>query len=198
MPPKSSATTVTHGRYTIRAMQISGTWKSRAFLTIAPSGTGHVAEATGDTMEAVILAARNAVDARERGFREARRYDEWMDFHIPSPQEYAGVIGIAGLGKAQMQILEAHAMAGDEGLTATELARAGGYVDASSANLHYGKAGRLIAEAIGVDVPIFESTQQEGPTGVLAFWRPTPGDPDGIGRWVMYPELRAALELRGS
>ena len=190
MPPKSSPTVINHGRYTIRAMRMGDTCKARAFLKDARQGSGDVGEADADSIDAAIKAVRNKLDERDRAMRQGRRRDDYMKFDVPTADEYAIALRIVSLGEAQRRMLFAHAKAGDEGMNATELANAGGWPDFSSGNLHYGKAGRLMAESLGIRIPLYTARDDENPTAVLAFWRPTPEDPHSIGRWVMYPELR--------
>ena len=126
--------------------------------------------------------------------RKDRRYDAAMKFHVPSTEDYAAALPRTRFNAAQLAMLSAHADAGGRGLTATELARAAGYDRASSANLHYGKAGRLLAQSLAVDISPSNS-RVDLPTAVIGHWLETPGE-DSIGRWIMYPELVQAIKKR--
>lgn len=188
----SQVVTLNHGRYVIKAGPVAGQWKARAFLSGAKQGSGIVAEATGSSQEAVVESLRQQLEEKDRAFLKSRRYDEVTKFHVPSSGEYEIALAITSFHASQRAMLKAHAEAGRRGMTATELARAGGYSDFSSANMHYGKAGRLLAESLGVEVPP-SSSRDDLPTAVLATWIETPGE-ENIGLWIMYPELVEALK----
>ena len=188
------ASSVQHGRYTIKVMEINDEWRSAAYLTDAPRGTGCHAHASAPTREEAISAAAAILDEKDQELRANWRLDERTGFLVPTPQEYELALKATGLAEGQIRMLTANAVAGDAGLTASQLANAGGYADYSTANLLYGKAGRAMAERMGWKVPASRLRDgEDGPTTVLAAWRPTPEDPAQDGFWIMYPELREAL-----
>lgn len=186
MRKPSPTISVTHGRYTIRARSTADGWQARAFLTGARQGWGQQAEAFAPSQQAVLAEIQGLLDAMDRDRRDQRRHDGDMDFHVPGQAEYAAALAVAVFNKPQQAMLGAHAKAGKSGLTAAEIAAAGGYSDHSSGNLHYGKAGRSLAERLGIDVPLGRDGKPL-PTAVLGRWLPAES------RWVMYPELRKAL-----
>ncbi|WP_410219160.1 hypothetical protein [Paracoccus sp. (in: a-proteobacteria)] len=139
-----------------------------------------------------IIAA--ALDERDRELRAQWRLDERTGFLVPTTGECELAIQMASLGGSQLMMLKAHAAAGDAGMSALQLAQAGGYADFSSANMHHGKGGRKLAEQMHAKLP--ESQVRAGedvPTTAIATWLPTPGDPHNTGRWIMHPELREAV-----
>lgn len=188
----SGVTMLNHGKYVLKAGLISGQWTARAFLAGARQGSGIVAEAKDSSWEAAIEELRRQLDRRDQTLRQNRRYDETMRFHVPSSGEYEIALSITPLHANQLAMLKAHAETGERGMTATELAKAGGYSDYSSANMHYGKAGRMLAESLCIEIPPSNS-RDDLPTAVLASWIQTPGD-ESIGRWIMYPELVQAVK----
>ena len=187
-------TNVVHGKYTIRAMQMKGEWQARAYLTDAKQGAGEVASASAGSEQEVIDSIRRSLDARDQEFASARRLDERMGFHVPSQDEYSAALEVTSFSKPQVAMLKAHAAAGDDGMTATALAHAGGYPDHSTANAQYGNAGRRLSDALRVDPPRSSSRDEDLPTGLIGYWIAAKEYEDGMGRWVMYPELRRALE----
>jgi hypothetical protein len=187
------ATTVNFRQYTIKAMPVRDAWEARAFLSKAKQGSGIVAQASAPDEKQVLDEIRQKLDARDSDAKAARRFEESMNFHVPSEAEYAIALGIADLHKAQRDMLRAHARADEQLMTASELARSGGYSDFSTANLHYGKAGRLLADAMSIRVPQSGSRETDFPTGVIALWIPEKNTPGLEGRWKMHPELRSAI-----
>lgn len=188
------ASSVQHGRYTIKVMEINDEWRSAAYLTGAPSGAGCLAQSSAPTRDEAIAAAAEILDEKDQELRANWRLDERTGFLVPTTQEYELALKAAGLAEGQIRMLKANALAGEGGLTAPQLADAGGYADYSTANLLYGKAGRALAERMGWKVPASRLRDgEDGPTTVLAAWRPTPEDPAQEGFWIMYPELREAL-----
>jgi hypothetical protein len=187
---RSKAESIQHGRYTIRAMSVGNGWKAAAYLTAAMTkGGSWVAEEDGTSFDSVVQKIRVSLDARERSLHEARTPGPY--FAVPNEQEYMEGLSYARFTPAQVEMLKAHAKAGDDGLTAGQIGRAGGYADFSSANLHYGKAGRLLSEVLHLTIPISPGREEPMPTGILAWWdAPEEG---ANGRWIMYPQLRRAV-----
>lgn len=185
-------TQISYGKYIIKVGKLSNRWTARAFHHPPTSSRGIAAEAVGESSDQAVIAVKERLDAIAGAHRAARRYDERSGFDVPSAEEYAAALAHASLAAAQIAMLKAHAAAGEIGLAAGELAHAAGYTDYSSANVHYGKCGRLLAEVMNVRVPDSELHDNGVPTGVLAWEGAT--RPNGEFVWVMYPELRQAVE----
>lgn len=180
-----------YGRFRIRVGTLTNVWTARAFNAAASSARGTVHEATGKDADTAVEALKLLIDEAATTRRQGRRVDSTSSFAVPTAEEYREALAVLRLTPRQRRMLEAHAAAGDAGLTATELAEAAPYRDSSAANLHYGKCGGSIAEELGIAAP--EAASGDGPvlTGVLA----SAGPPreDGSFVWVMHPELREAL-----
>ena len=75
----------------------------------------------------------------------------------------------------------------DHTVTASEMARAMRYASYSSANLHYGKLGRKLAEALGFRLNMGQLPRRLHWAGQgLPHWL-----------WIMWPQVGAALEELG-
>jgi len=85
------------------------------------------------------------------------------------------------------RMLQAHYHAPDRTLTATQMAKAVGYPSFGSANLHYGKLGRIIGEALGW-TPLPDPI-----VGVLAEFE----KPKREWNWIMRSTVALALEQLG-
>ena len=94
--------------------------------------------------------------------------------------------------KRILDMLVAHAKSGDRGMTAGELAHAGGYKSFETTNALYGRFGREVAEALRIDLPQSMLREDTLATGVLAQGGETRDGEDNFV-WVMYPELRSAV-----
>ena len=191
---KGKAGSVVHGRHTIRVLEISGEWKARAFLTDAPKGKGFAAEGTAGTRDAAVAEVAGLLDERDRALRERRRLDEGSGYAVPATEEFERALITADPSAQERAMLTAHAGAGASGLTAGEIAAAGGYADLSSGNLLYGKLARRLAERIGAPIPPSRTRRGDDlPTLVIAAWHPVEQEAGSSGRWVMYPEMREAV-----
>lgn len=184
---------IDYGKFTLKAGQLSGVWTARAFLRTGPGGHGIAHQATGKDASAALDALRAQIDDEAARRRGQRRHDPATGFDVPTREDYADGLRGADLTDRQRVMLQAHAAAGDAGLTATELAEVAGYRNFNTANLHYGKAGRLMAEAMDVTAPESRLRDDLVQTGILAHG----GTPraDGEFVWVMHPELREALRV---
>ena len=181
------------GRYTIRAMALPTGWAATAHLQGGRPGTGPIDRVDGRTQDEVVGALHDRLADRARRLKAARRHDADMGFDVPSESEYREALGVVGLSRSQMAMLTAHAKAGDAGLSATDLSRAGGFRGYEAANMHYGKAGRTLAERLDITPPVSRIRGHDLWTGTLAAWHPTSDDPDIGGLWIMYPELCKAV-----
>lgn len=182
------------GPYDLAAGMVGGRALARAFLRGAPQGSGVVAEAEGPTREAALAALRDLLERRgAEAARNRRPFPGHPGSHVPNPQEFREALLRVRPDKAQWAMLRGHAAAGAAGMTAGELAAAGGYADFETANLRYGLLGQAVAEAIGMPIP--ESRARPGkavPTFALAFEGEARAGTDRWV-WVMHPELAEAL-----
>lgn len=192
-------TQIEHGRYEIVGALRHGKARAIAFF---PKGV-KVAEAPGETVQEAIDAVIATLEGVKAEWIGKRRMTD-HGFAVPLPEEYAEALQAIRMNDKERRMLATHAAAGEAGLTATQLARGGGYDTWSAANLTYGGLGKKVADVLGLEAP--GSLKRRGravQTGVLA-WSPDAtmdGDnPDlhdeAASQWVwqMYPELREALE----
>lgn len=176
-----------YGRYDLKAAVMGGTWVARAFLRGARPGHGFDAEATGATGPEAMVALETLLRDRDRLARAARRVTE--DVAVPGTAEYRLALAALPITQAQWAMLRAHAAAGPAGLTAGQLAMAAGYADFSAANLHYGMLGRLVADNLAMDLPERPDATEVATRALGSY----DAFADGVWRWVIYPELAAAL-----
>ncbi len=146
----SSVTVLTHGRHTIRAGKLNERFVARAFL---PGAKGSVLECGGTNLDAAIAALKSALDDKDRLRRKARRPLPEHQAEVPTPDEFLEALSVMKITDELRTMLKAHRSAGARGLTAGELAQAGGYQGYETANLHYGKLARAVAEYLSVPVP---------------------------------------------
>lgn len=180
--------TLRHGSYTIKAGMLAGKAVARAFVTGGKPGV--IAETTGDDVQTAVDSLKADLDARAADEAAHRRHDAALDFDVPTETEFARALAIVKPHHGHWKMLRAHALAGDRGLTAGDLAFDAGYHSHGAANLQYGLVGREIAEALRIDLPKPLRKEGDVATGVLA----TAGPPrDGQFVWIMHPELRAAV-----
>ena len=154
---------------------------------------GPIASAEGPTAEAAMANLKALLDTREADAKSARRYDEYLKFHVPTEAEYFEAYDVLVLTDAELKMLRAHAQAGEQGLTAVQIARAGGYRNRASAGALDGAVGRKFQTFLGLETPRPELREEDVATGVLA----TAGAAREDGEkfvWIMHPELRAALQ----
>lgn len=90
-------------------------------------------------------------------------------------------------------LLVAHAAAPDRTLSAGQLAEAAGWSDFGATNLHYGRLGKEVAQALELELPR-HSDGTVVATAALAGsadpdWKPV----NGLFRWRMYEEVAEAL-----
>ncbi|NUB43741.1 hypothetical protein GEU84_005040 [Fertoebacter nigrum] len=181
-----------HGRYNLRAGKLGAAFTARAFLADAKAGSGIVAETTGPTAEAALEAMVALLTARDNDQRSQRRAHPDVDLVIPTSAEYADALAALPVTPGQRAMLAAHRVAGDAGLTATQIADAASYASFASANLHYGKLGRMIADYFSIALPKDSAGRADHvATNILAFSGAE--QVNGHWLWIMHPELRAAL-----
>lgn len=182
---------IEYGKYTIKAGLLSGVWTARAFYKSSSAPKGIVRECSGNTEGEAIAALKAELDDDARTQRGNRRRDNSQNFDIPTVREYSEALRVSNLSPLHVEMLKAHASAGDDGLTTGELALAAGYSDYSAANLQYGICARLLGDVMDVSAPDSTIRDADVATGILA----TIGNPRASGEfvWVMHRELREAV-----
>lgn len=181
-----------HGKYLIKSGKIGEEWVARAFHKPPSRTKGLVAEAKGNSLGTAVDAVKTKLEDERTDRERCRRWDEQAQFAVPLRSEYITAIQQTKLSTSQIAMLKAHAASGDLGLTAGELARAGGYANYETANSLYGKCGRAVAEYLGIEAPLAIKRAGDVATGVLA-WSGAPRHDTDHFVWVMYPELREAV-----
>jgi hypothetical protein len=103
---------------------------------------------------------------------------------IPSTQAYkTAFLQLGRIHKNYVSMLQAHRVAPNFDVTATELADAVGYQNFNAANLHYGKLGSYIGELLRLPQPEFC-------VKTLVTFRH-----DGVEwHWIMRPEVIQTLD----
>lgn len=123
--------------------------------------------------------AKGWIDSHLEALKGERR-----DKHIGTVEGYMGALTTQVPNKKEQVMLSAHASADDRRMTATDLATIAGWKRYSSANLHYGKLGRRLAEQLGLTV---KGTDNHA-------WTHTIGEyDDETSEWIMHKELAEAL-----
>lgn len=181
-----------HGRYQIKSGRLSGEFVARAFPKPPTNTPGLIAEARGATEEAAIAALHDVIDAREIRRSADRRADPQSGWPIPASEEYAEAMGQVALSRPQQAMLTALALAEDDGLSETRLARAAGYKSYASANRAFASAGMLIADYLSLEAPAVVTASELEGTTYLGF-RGERRDEDDPGNWILHAELREAV-----
>ena len=181
-------TEIEEGRYVIKAGQLGGKWVARAFPKPPAKSPGMVAEGSGTTEEAALAELREALQPPER-----RAHAE-SGFDVPTEGEYEQALRQVKFTKPQTTMLIAHANAGEDGLTAAEIAKAGGYTRQSTANSMYVRAGKLIGEYLDAAEPKKGAGGLDPWVSAIGFESSHRGD-EGSWAIVMHEEMREAMAL---
>ncbi|GHB05784.1 hypothetical protein GCM10009069_30160 [Algimonas arctica] len=104
--------------------------------------------------------------------------------HIGTVDDYAEALAALKLGAHERAMLSAHYRAEGRRLTATQLAESAGWDGFSSANSHYGRLGKRVAEHVELDL---KGRDDEAWTQALAEF-----DED-TRQWTMHDDLAKAL-----
>ncbi len=179
-----------HGRYTLVAGKLGGTYAARAFLTGAKPGSAIIDETTGADPEAAIEALIEHLGETDAQSVSDRRGVAGSATAVATPREFAQALAAVPVTDKQRAMLRAHAAAGEAGLRAPDLADAAGYAGGDTAMLQYGKLGRLIAEHLGIEMP---PPAGKGDRAGAALMAAGAEQDDGTWLWVMHPELSEAL-----
>ncbi|WP_417524067.1 hypothetical protein [Marinovum sp.] len=189
--PRAAIQTGEHGRYQIKSGLLAGEYVARAFPKAPTTARGLIAEAHGETEEEAIAALHAAIDARETKRNEARREDTHTGVAVPSVEEYVEAISQVALTAPQRAMLTALSLAGEEGLSESRMARAGGYKSKASARRSFTGAGTSMSLYLSTGAEAQEGDTAEG-LALLGFQETGDGE-EGTGPWVLYPELRDAV-----
>ena len=181
-----------HGRYQIKSGKLSGAFVARAFPKPPSKARGLIAEATGATEDAAIIALHEALDARQDRRTKDRRTDPHTGTSVPGTEEYAEALSAVSLTRPQRAMLLALSLAEADGLPEVKLAFAGSYKSAASATRTLGTVGRMIdgylSSETGTTAP---STTADG--NALIAYRALSDQDETPQNWVMHPELCAAV-----
>lgn len=144
---------------------------------------GHrLIELSADTIDQAIEAAKAEIDRNVSAAKSGRRLP-----YIATTEEYVSAFRSLKLEEHELAMLMAHVRAPDHTLTATELAKAAGYDNFGSANIHYGKLGRKLAELLDIVPPL--SISRGEPVWTMALAESIDEDL----RWRLHPEVVDAV-----
>jgi len=138
------------GNYKIRAGQLNGEFVARAFPRHSARSQGLMAEAKGASEGDAIEALKAMLTERETERTAARRWEARSDVAVPTPEEYLEALRQTTLSAAQLAMLKALAVAGEEGLGLPAVMTAGGYKSQDAAMKALTKAANLMADFIGI------------------------------------------------
>ena len=107
-------------------------------------------------------------------------------------EDYIAALRSLSMAPHHLKMLQAHYAAIERTLTALQMAKAMGYHNHHAANLHYGKLGRLVGDALGWN-PSRDEAQGADAVYILAEFK----KPGKNWLWIMRPELSTAMENLG-
>ena len=157
------------GNYKIRAGQLNGVFVARAFPKHSARSQGLMAEAKGASETDAIEALKSLLSEREEGRSAARRWEARSDSSVPTQEEFIEALRQTNLSPSQRSMLKAEALAGEDGLVAVSIMNAGGYKSRDAAIKALSKAGILIADFIGLDLPDGDKEGMDPALGVLGY-----------------------------
>ncbi len=134
----------------------------------------------GDTIEEVILAAKEWIDTNYR-----TQFDNRPETHIGTSEEYFNALQFLKLAPHEHAMLKAHRNAPNRKLTAPQISKAAGWEGAGPANIHYGYLGRRLAEYLELDL---RDGDDKYWTQAIASYE------SGQSEWQMHEELAIALD----
>ncbi len=183
------------GKYRIRAGQLSGNFVARAFPRTANS-QGLMAEATGESEAEAIEKLKEVLANRDVERTASRRWEALADLAIPIEDEYVEALEQTNLSDPQVSMLREHSIAGEKGLTAVALMNAAGYRSSDTALKVLARAGGMIADFLGIDVPSSETSGRPEGARLIGF-RQARDDTDTEKQdvWIMHDELRKAVRV---
>jgi len=128
-----------------------------------------------------------------------QQYDEQVRSRTKPPggEEYVDAFQriLNDLAGSYIAMLKAHYHAQDQTLTATQLAEAAGYDSYSSANLHYGKVGKLLNDVLPIDL-----LKRSDGTPIYTSALATAGDrtvDEQHWTWKLRPQVAFAIKQLG-
>lgn len=179
------------GNYKIRAGQLSGEFVARAFPKHSAKSQGLMAEAKGTSETEAIEKLKSLLSERETNRAAERRREAKSDFSVPTQEEFLEALRQTNLSAAQQSMLKAHALAGEDGLVAVSIMNAGGYKSQDAAIKALAKAGILLADYIGLDLPEGDKYRLEPGLSILGY-RST-AETDVPLHLIQHKELRDAV-----
>lgn len=191
--PADAATVVedAFGNYLIRAGRLNGDFIARAFPATGSRSQGLIAEASGTSEADAIEALKENLRARSANRTQARRWDERSDTSIPGKEEFIEALRQMKLTDAQLAMLRAHAVAGDDGMTLAALTRASGYKSEDTAMKALKRAGSLVGDFLGLNPRSDAANEPRDAREVLGYL--VEADTETASIWVMHTELRNAV-----
>lgn len=183
----SNEDTVEYRNHKLVARFYQGAFKGRAY---GPAGKKLI-EIDGDGIDVIISTLRDHVDATIDKRAKSRTSP-------PQVQEYVRAFQhmIQDLPDSYLAMLKAHYHAPGRTMTATQLSKAGGYKNWSSANLHYGLLGKRLYDELPIPLPKYP----DGKRLIYTFALATEGDlskDESQWQWTMRPEVASAIKLLG-
>lgn len=163
---------------TLHAGKFKGrVWKDKALLN----------ELEGSSVNDVLDKLKAFVDAR---FSEeaASRQEAPVELYVDAFRKIMN-----GLTDGHRAMLKAHYLAPNRCVTATQLAEAADYSSYGAANLQYGLVGKMLFEAMPMDIP-----KRDDGTPIWTFMLAVPGNkdvPEDQWLWQMKPEVAKAAEV---
>lgn len=177
----------THDRYMIKAGMLNNGIVARAF-PMPPSRFRHlVAEATGSSVEEAIEALIEKLDVIRRNRQSQRRADAILPCGVPTCEEYADALRAVSPSPRLLASLHEHALCGEYGMTAQELALAGSYVSSREVLEAYRK---LAVEFFTVLEP---DAVSDNKLPVILNMQSAAQQPEADIRVSLQPELCAAV-----
>ena len=157
------------GNYKIRAGQLNGVFVARAFPRHSARSQGLMAEATGKSENEAIISLKALLTEREEERVTARRWEERSQSLVATLEEYLEALRQTDLSAAQRSILKAQTLSGEDGLVAVSIMNAGGYKSQDAAIKALAKSGMLMADFIGLEMPLAKSDLPDPALRVLGF-----------------------------
>ncbi|MEM8975189.1 MAG: hypothetical protein AAGD43_24270 [Pseudomonadota bacterium] len=179
------------GNYKIRAGRLNGVFVARAFPRHSARSQGLMAETTGKSETDAIASLKNLLAEREEKRVTARRWEERSQSSVPTQEEFLEALLQTNLSAAQRSILKAHALSGEDGLVAVSIMNAGGYKSQDAAIKALAKAGILIADFIGLELPEANSELPEPGLRLVGFHKSK--EADVPLHLILHQELREAV-----
>lgn len=181
-----------YGRYEIKSGYVAGVYMARAFPKPPTKARGLIAEATGETEEAAIIALHTAIDAREVRRAEDRRTDPRTGTQVPTSDEYVEALHSVNLTRPQRAMLMALSQEETDGLAAVKIVDAGSYKSTTLANRALASVGRMIAGYLSLGTgPKGPSTGSDG-SALIGYLDVSEYD-EKAENWIMHPELCEAI-----